>query len=124
MRVLLTLFNYLKKMVVWNRIVVGDLWCHRDGWTYPSGGPGIIFSRGFWDTFDFDLWKTIPGKYISTVDDVSMGGYIQTKKVEFHHHHGMSQFSPFTDESGSPSDVVKRMMYTQYAVAERLNFCF
>lgn len=93
------------------RMVIGDLWCHRDNWTYPSGGPGIIFSRGFWDHFDWEEWEATPPKFISTVDDVSLGGYLKNKNVKLVHHMGISQWEPFYGD-GKEIDIVRIMAYS------------
>jgi hypothetical protein len=95
------------------RYVIGDRWCHRDGWTYLFGGSGIIFSRGFFDVFNLTEWAATPAKFISTVDDVSLGGYLQNMGVVLLHHYGISQFPPFWPGSGAPVNTLEKMVAAQ-----------
>jgi hypothetical protein len=94
-------------------MAIGDRWCHSGGWTYPSGGPGILFSRGFIEKFDLDRWEKTPSKWNSGDDDVSWGGYIKDSGIILTHHHGISQTPPY--RGGQPTNAWADMMNKKYA---------
>lgn len=85
-------------------IVIGEKFCsdNPDG-TYPSGGPGIILSRGFVQNVDWEKWYNPLKKKLKVglfFEDVLWGRYLNdTGNIEFIQHHGISQ-SPMLPRSG------------------------
>jgi hypothetical protein len=87
------------------RVLLGDLYCTVENITYPSGGPGIIFSRGLLDDWNWDDWmaplleKDQDGDLFA--DDVIWGEYLLRRKVPITNHFGITQ---------SPLDVGGQLM--------------
>jgi hypothetical protein len=88
--------NFLSTLDHTKSIVIGEKFCaDNPPCTYPSGGPGIIVSRGFVETMDWEKWD-IPlkknlkiGRYF---EDVLWGRYMNdTGGIEFIQYHGVSQ---------------------------------
>lgn len=83
--------------------VFAEHWCKTLGSIdYPTGGPGILFSRGVLDSWNWRAWNLandLPEAEI--LDDVLWGEYLAHPNVSIPitNHFGMSQFSWRSDSS-------------------------
>lgn len=75
-------------------IIIGEKYCH-PSFSYPTGGPGFILSRGFIDNFNFGSWKSITSNRNKEgiYDDLVWGQQVREMKAEFIHHSGFSQLA-------------------------------
>jgi hypothetical protein len=76
-------------------IVIGEKYCH-PSFSYPTGGPGFVISRGLIDSFDFQNWQTLTSRHNikeSLYDDLVWGQQLIHMKALLMHHHGFSQLS-------------------------------
>lgn len=72
---------------------IGDQWCHDTNHSYLYGGSGMVFNKAVLETFDDDLWESIPGRYsgLQNLDDLCWGAYMtHTSPVNLIHHHGFT----------------------------------
>lgn len=77
-------------------IVLADKFCSELGYQYPSGGPGIIISRGLLEKWDWNAWNRPETEHKdknSYYDDVLWGQYLHLVNVPITHHHGLTQHS-------------------------------
>lgn len=94
------------------KIVIGDMYCVEENYTYPSGGPGFIFSRGLLEDWNWDDWnrplleKDQDGDLFA--DDVLWGEYLLKRNISIINHYGITQ---------SPLDVGSQLM--QYFLSFR-----
>lgn len=77
-------------------IIIGDRFCTERGFDYPSGGPGIVISKGALNAWDTKAWfqpQTANRAHDQYFDDVMWGEYLHNArpKVTFIHHHGITQ---------------------------------
>lgn len=78
-------------------IVFGSKSCiHLDFLSYPAGGVGVVFSRGFIQNFNWEIWDfSLKNGF---VDDVNWGNYFFLTQTKFIHHPGFMQL-PVTEGS-------------------------
>jgi len=78
-----------------HRVLLGDLYCVVENYTYPSGGPGFIFSRGLLDDWNWDDWMApLVSKNQSSydfADDLLWGEYLQRRNISITNHYGITQ---------------------------------
>jgi hypothetical protein len=76
------------------RIVLGDKHCYWSNHDYPSGGPGVLFSRGVLDDFNQTEWE-LPFKLAKNIgnffDDVAWGDYLHFRGIPVTNHMGIEQ---------------------------------
>lgn len=102
------------------KIVLGDLYCMRENYTYPSGGPGILFSRAVLDDWNWDDWMAplvIHDRNRKLMDDVMWGEYLNRRKIPIINHPGISQ-SPL-DPGGELLDFMLQFRYIPWALPFR-----
>jgi len=100
------IYDFLSKLDHRKPLVIGEKYCYNvPSMAYPSGGAGIILSRGFVDSINWDVWDN-PLKRKTPIrlyfEDVLWGRYLQEAGgVEFIQHHGISQSAmlPTTEQS-------------------------
>lgn len=75
------------------KIVLGDRFCYW-GHDYPSGGPGIVFSRAVLEDWNLKDWekpfhsKSSPNNFF---DDVAWGSYLKLRNITVINHMGIEQ---------------------------------
>jgi hypothetical protein len=88
------LLDLVKQYNSSERTVIGDKHCAHTGHPYPSGGPGVLFSRGLLEDFDEATWKRPVEEAISpsrVFDDVIWGDYLNLRNVPIINHMGIEQ---------------------------------
>lgn len=77
------------------KIVLADKFCTHYSIPYPSGGAGILFSRGFLDDFNLTDWndpfKVSQREGRPIYDDVAWGDYMHLRKIPVLNHMGIHQ---------------------------------
>lgn len=73
-------------------LLIGEMYCHERGFTFVSGGPGYVMSRGFIQNFNFTAWIWTPMKYFGYWTDDIDTGYtcMMTQGCKVVHHPGFS----------------------------------
>jgi hypothetical protein len=74
-------------------MLIGERFCHHQ-FDYPTGGPGLIISRGLIDGFEVSVWNDIASHRTvkeGVFDDLVWGQYIKRKGIPLTHHNGFSQ---------------------------------
>lgn len=89
------IYDYLTAFDHTESIVIGEMFCSNPSGVYPSGGPGIILSRGFVDNINWEAWD-LPiqreTKIKDYFEDVLWGRYMNdSKNTRFIQHNGISQ---------------------------------
>lgn len=74
-------------------LVLGEKYCHPK-FTYPTGGPGFLISRGIIDRFDFTSWDFITTRNTkeTVFDDLVWGQQLASMNAPLVHYNGFSQF--------------------------------
>lgn len=77
------------------KVLIGDLYCVKENYTYPSGGPGFIFSRGLLDDWNWDDWmaplfEKNQDSY-DFADDILWGEYLVRRNINITNHYGITQ---------------------------------
>lgn len=81
-----------------DKILLGDMYCVEENYTYPSGGPGFIISRGLLDDWNWDDWMApliaLDHDGDKFADDVLWGEYLVRRNISITNHMGITQ-SPY-----------------------------
>lgn len=100
------IYEFVSQLDHTKPIIIGEKYCYNSpSIAYPSGGAGIILSRGFVDSMNWDIWDN-PLKRKTPIrmyfEDVLWGRYLEeVGGVQFIQHHGISQSAmlPTTEQS-------------------------
>lgn len=103
-----------------DKILLGDLHCLPDGSTYPSGGPGILFSRGLLDDWNWNDWMkalVLIDRDKEMKDDVMWGMYLERRNISIINHFGITQ-SPL-DAGGELTEYIMSFRNLPWALPFR-----
>lgn len=102
------------------KIVLGDVHCVEENYTYPSGGPGILFSRAVLDDWNWEDWMAplvLHDRSTFLKDDVMWGEYLMKRGIPIINHPGISQ-APL-DPGGELLDFMLLSRHTPWALPFR-----